>query len=75
MAVKPGDVARRLRELIAALDRRVPRLERAGEASIAEDAASLRARAVKRLEEIDDRSNPVTDVPPDRIDPSGLRGR
>jgi hypothetical protein len=75
MAVKPGDVARRLRELIAALDRRVPRLERAGEASIAEDAASLRARAVKRLEEIDDRSNPVTDVPPDRLDPSGLRGR
>jgi hypothetical protein len=32
-------------ELIAALDRRVPQAQRAGEASIALDAAPLRARA------------------------------
>jgi hypothetical protein len=75
MAVRLGDVARRLRELIAALDRRVPHLERAGEASIAEDAASLRARAVKRLDEIDDRSDSVADASPERADPSSLRER
>ena len=38
-----------LRELIRALDRRVPRLERTGEARIARDAAALRERAVDRL--------------------------
>ena len=52
MAVTPPDVARELTELIAALDRRVPRVEQAGEAAIARDAAALRARAVERLAEI-----------------------
>jgi hypothetical protein len=41
-----------LEELIAALDRRVPRVEQAGEAGIARDAAALRAKAVKRLTEL-----------------------
>ena len=41
-----------LEELIAALDRRVPRVEQAGEAAIARDAAALRAKAVKRLTEL-----------------------
>ena len=41
-----------LEELIAALDRRVPRVEQAGEAAIAREAATLRAKAVKRLEEL-----------------------
>ena len=41
-----------LEELIAALDRRVPRVEQAGEAAIAHDAATLRAKAVRRLEEL-----------------------
>ena len=41
-----------LRELIEALDQRVPHVERAGEAKIAEDAAALRAIAVKRIEEL-----------------------
>ncbi len=43
-----------LRQLIDALDRRVPQLERAGEAQIAHDAADLRHRAIsliKRIEE------------------------
>jgi hypothetical protein len=54
VAVKNAQLARdRLRELIAALDARVPRVERAGEAAIARDAAALRAKAVKRLEEIE----------------------
>ena len=38
---------------IAALDRRVPQVQRAGEASIARDAAALKARALKRVEELD----------------------
>jgi hypothetical protein len=43
-----------LERLIEALDRRVPRLERLGEAKIARDAADLRARAVTLLRQLDD---------------------
>ena len=49
MAVNAEELARELEELIAALDRRVPRVERAGEAAIARDAAALRAKAIQRL--------------------------
>ena len=38
-----------LRELIDALDRRVPRLEDAGEAQIAREATLLRRAAVQRM--------------------------
>jgi len=41
-----------LRELIAALDRRVPHVERAGELSIARAAAALRVEALKRIDEL-----------------------
>lgn len=41
-----------LRELIAAVDRRVPRLERAGEVRIARDAAALRREALERIADI-----------------------
>lgn len=51
-ALEDTDLARELEELIAALDRRVPRVERAGEAAIAHDAAALRARAFERLEQL-----------------------
>jgi len=44
---------RELLELIAALDRRVPQVERAGEAAIAHDAAALKTRALKRIEELE----------------------
>ncbi|HWW83674.1 MAG TPA: hypothetical protein VNZ26_08745 [Vicinamibacterales bacterium] len=53
MAMTPAEVVRELLELIAALDRRVPQVQRAGEASIARDAAALKARALKRIEEIE----------------------
>ena len=43
---------RHLRELIAALDRRLPRIERVGEAAIARDAAALKAKALARLAEL-----------------------
>jgi hypothetical protein len=52
MAVSTADLARELEELIAALDRRVPRFERAGESDIAREAAILRAKAVDRLKEL-----------------------
>ncbi len=38
-----------LRELIKALDRRVPQLERTGELDIARDAALLKEKALKRI--------------------------
>ena len=52
VAVSALDLTRELEELIAALDRRVPRVEQAGEAAIARDAAALRAKAVDRLAEL-----------------------
>ena len=52
MIVTACELARELEELIAALDRRVPRAERAAEAGIAQEAATLRATAVVRLAEL-----------------------
>jgi hypothetical protein len=42
-----------LYRLIEALDRRVPRLERIGEAQIAHDAADLRERALSLIHRIE----------------------
>jgi hypothetical protein len=52
MVTATSELTRELEDLIAALDRRVPRVERVGEADIARDAAALRAKAVDRLAEI-----------------------
>ena len=52
MAVERRRVIRELHELVAALDRRVPRLDRADEPLIARDAAALRAQALKRIAEL-----------------------
>jgi hypothetical protein len=41
-----------LRELIDALDRRVPHVERLGEARIAREAAALKNEALARIEEL-----------------------
>ena len=52
---RPSDrelVVTALRELIEALDRRVPHVERLGEVGIARDASALRQEAAKRLEEL-----------------------
>ena len=43
---------RDLSELIAALDRRIPRTDRVGEASIARDAAKLRDQAIKLIADL-----------------------
>jgi hypothetical protein len=58
MALSADELARELEELIAALDRRVPHVERAGENEIAHDAARLRAKAVRRLKELTGRDDP-----------------
>lgn len=42
-----------LRALVAALDRRLPNLERIGQHEIARDAAALRAEAVHRIAELE----------------------
>lgn len=41
-----------LNELIAALDRRLPHLDRDGEADIAREAAGLRLKALAQLDEL-----------------------
>jgi hypothetical protein len=57
-----------LEELIAALDRRVPRVEQAGEATIAREAAALRAKAVARLADL--ARNPAAPSPNASGDPT-----
>jgi hypothetical protein len=67
VAVGLTDVARRLRELIAALDRRAPRVGDVAENGIARDAAVLREKAVNRLAEIGDQTISTPDDPPGRV--------
>ena len=70
MALGVADVARRLRELIVALDRRRPRAD-AAESAIARDAAVLREQAVTRLAEISTQTTSVADEHPDRANLPG----
>jgi hypothetical protein len=42
-----------LRDLIEALDRRVPHVERAGEVNIAREASELRTLALQRVAELE----------------------
>ena len=58
MAVTRATAIRHLQELIAALDRRVPHVERVGEAEIARDAEALKARALKRIKELERHAKP-----------------
>ena len=52
-ATRTRRTIRDLSELIAALDRRVPQVERSGEASIARAAARLKDEAIKRIAELE----------------------
>ena len=65
MSVRPAPISERnvledLRELVAALDRRVPHLDRKGERDIARDAAALREEAMNRIREIENEDSAVT---------------
>jgi hypothetical protein len=62
--ISDPELVQELRELIAALDRRVPRVERAGESAIARDAAVLRATAVSRLHELTKQTEPEEPAAP-----------
>ena len=53
MAVMRDRLVRELLELIDAIDRRVPHVEREGEIEIARDAEALKAKAVKRIAELE----------------------
>ena len=57
-ASSPAQTVRELLELIAALDRRVPQVERVGEISIARAASALKLEALKRIEETERESSP-----------------
>ena len=48
----PSGIVATLRELIGALDRRMPHSERTSEIRIAREAATLRREAVTRIEEL-----------------------
>lgn len=48
----PNDLIAALGELIDALDRRIPHVERVGELRIAGEAAALRKEALARIEEL-----------------------
>lgn len=48
-AITAAALVRDLQELIDAIDRRLPQIERAGEFEIAREAAALRERALARL--------------------------
>ena len=50
--VDRNDLIARLRELIDALESRVPHLEREGEMRIAQDAAKLKEKALERIAEL-----------------------
>jgi hypothetical protein len=73
VAIGLADVARRLREAIVALDRRVPRPDGASESAIARDAASLRVRAMTRLAEISRQIRSTLDERPDRVAIAGTQ--
>ena len=64
MTTNDDEVARKrairhLRQLIDALNRRVPHIERVGEAAIARDAAELMQQALKRLKALEKSDSPA----------------
>jgi predicted phage gp36 major capsid-like protein len=54
MVTTRNELRRELEELIAALERRVPHIERAGEEAIARDAEALRQEALRRIATLDE---------------------
>jgi len=53
LELKRVTTIRELRELIVALDRRLPRVERVGEIDIARAASGLKIEALRRIEELE----------------------
>jgi hypothetical protein len=57
-----------LRELVEALDRRLPHVERMGEVRIAREAAALRQEAARRIQELAGAASPSATSEGDRAD-------
>jgi hypothetical protein len=57
VAVTTTELRRNLEELLAALDRRTPHIERAGEAAIVRAADALREEALRRLATLDNETS------------------
>jgi hypothetical protein len=53
-----------LRELVQALDRRVPQFERRGETDIARDAEALKNKALERIADLEGAALPRTPMVP-----------
>ena len=70
MAMTRAELRRELEELIAALERRVPHMERAGEAAIARDADALRREALRRIATLDEEDVRASEKAPDPDDPT-----
>ena len=71
----PQQLIGQLRELIDALDARVPHLERTGEVQIAADAAALKAKAltrIARLEKLISSTSPTSARNDDRPSRDGV---
>jgi Trp operon repressor len=58
-----AQIVRELLELIAALDRRVPQVQRVGEISIARAASALKLEALKRIEQLECEPPPPSSEP------------
>ena len=54
-----AETVRELYELIAALDRRAPQVQRVGEISIARAASALKLEALKRIEQLEREAPPA----------------
>jgi hypothetical protein len=64
MVQDPRVIIRDLQELIEALDRRYPQLQRSGEAAILNAATQLRRQAHERIAELETRSAARAGDPP-----------
>ena len=64
-------IVRNLQDLIAALERRVPHIERVGEREIARDAAILKQKAQARLDELRQRNQWFGRAPRDQAGTDG----
>ena len=62
MGLTTTELRHKLEELIAALARRLPHHERAGEAAILGDAEKLRREALRRLAVLDDETPRMPEV-------------
>jgi hypothetical protein len=67
-AIRESDLLVALQELVEALDKRSPHLERAGEAQILADARRLRVSAIRRIAFLREHANRISSLHPPKRD-------